>query len=170
MACSSSRDTSSESSGLSTRRADYSKYFTRQVYWVDKAPRFKAVEGRPYLNSSKAVVDYLDRQNQPPRPNHLVILMLNDDQDIVGREDLQCPTGKAVDDQKRQILHLAKAEKPAYVILVHCRSYAKLSPYSDLMTTAKELDEELSASGIDLLDLLVLNEDRCFSFADHHLL
>ncbi len=153
-----------------SRRAHSKKYIVEQTHVTGSRNLFIQPGGMKCLNSSKAVLEYLNLNHRERNKDAVLIFLLDKSNLILNVDELSPEILSMPSAFTLEVTQKAKDRKASSVILVQCLPTRTSKPYKNDREISKNLKLALENINVDLLDHIIMGGNQCFSFADNQLL
>jgi len=153
-----------------SRRAHSNKYIVEEAHVTGSRNLFIQPDGMNCLNSSKAVLEYINLHHHERNQDAVLIFLLDDSNLILNVDELGPKVLSMPSVYTSEVTQKATEHKAASVILVQCLPTRTSTPYKNDREISKKLKLALETINVDLLDHIIMGRNQCFSFADNQLL
>ena len=146
---------------------DYSKPFGQlhSMYRFNEHNGEKIKSPAKVYDTIKAIMQQMDTSRE-----HLLNVMLNTKNQIIGIEIIAIGTLNACICHPREIFYPAVANKAASIIIAHNHPSGDPTPSQEDISVAKKIVEGGKLLGIDVLDSIIIGSDTYCSMKDDGLL
>ncbi len=121
--------------------------------------------GRPYLNNSEEVLDYLDHAMRGLKHEVFRVIYLSPSHEIVDEESIAAGTATEVPVTPRQIVERAVKGGAAGIVLAHNHPGGEAAPSDEDRQLTRETSFTAAVMGVRLLEHLIIAPAGHFSFA-----
>lgn len=128
------------------------------------------IEGKDYLKSSQAVVDYLKVNLRDRVKEVFMVVFLNGRNQIISSEKLFEGTLNTSAVYPREVVEQTLKKDAAAVVFVHNHPSGNSQPSQEDLQITEKLKTALNAIDVVVHDHIIIAGDTHFSFADHGLL
>jgi DNA repair protein RadC len=128
------------------------------------------MEYQGVVNSPSDAAQLVLRELSMADKEHFMIIMLNTKNRVIAKKVISIGHLQASLVHPREMFKEAIRRSSAAVILVHNHPSGDLTPSRDDITTTERLREAGSLLGIDVLDHIIVGDNRYFSFREQGLL
>lgn len=123
--------------------------------------------GGSILRDPAAVMDYLSMGLRDKRTEGLTVIFLDKANRVVGEEDFPCGTADKALVNVRAVMRRAVEKGAAGIILAHNHPSGKVEPSKADRVLTEELKKMGQALSVNVLDHLIIGDNRSYSFKEH---
>lgn len=120
-----------------------------------------------FLRDPTAVVDYLSLGLRDKKTEMLKVIFLDKSNRVVGEEDFPDGTSDKAMVNVRAVMRRAVEKSAAGVLLAHNHPSGKVEPSKEDRLLTKELKKMGQALSVNVLDHLIIGDNRYYSFREH---
>ena len=123
--------------------------------------------GGSILRDPAAVMDYLSMGLRDKRTEGLTVIFLDKANRVVGEEDFPGGTADKALVNVRAVMRRAVEKSAAGIILAHNHPSGEVEPSKDDRVLTEELKKMGQALSVNVLDHLIIGDNRSYSFKEH---